>query len=132
MFWFSTGSYKVVLDESIYHYCFSDSILTDFFFFFFWLNFAWLGFCFIYKSYVRVEHIGDGVKNRIRKPWVRPKNYENCLLLHSCFCGLKLLVLIVNLNCRIRKVFEIANVFEFVFFTLIIANIGGEGKIVFH
>ena len=34
--------------------------------------------------------------------------------------------------CRIMKVFEIANVVEFVFFTLVIASVGEECKIVFH
>ena len=31
-----------------------------------------------------------------------------------------------------RKVLEIANVFEFVFFAIIISNVGGEFKIVFQ
>ena len=31
-----------------------------------------------------------------------------------------------------RKVLEIANVFEFVFFAIIISNVGGECKIVFQ
>ena len=40
-----------------------------------------------------ISSITNLVKNRIRKPWIRSNNYENCLLLHFWFCGLKLLAL---------------------------------------
>lgn len=38
----------------------------------------------------------------------------------------------MNLNYRIWEVFEIANVFEFFIFTLIITSVGRDGKLVFH